>query len=92
MFPAPSEEPRNRQRPQLAKLEERVPAGLANLMELPGLSAKRASLLYHKLGIESLADLEHAVRSGALEGLPGFGGKTLKRIRDALARRSDDAR
>lgn len=73
--------------PQLAKLEERVPAGLADLMELPGLGAKRVGELYRKLGVTSCADLDRAMRSGELEKLPGFGGKTLEHLRDALASR-----
>lgn len=71
--------------PQLEKLEERVPAGLADLMELPGLGVKRVGVLYHKLGIESPADLERAIQRGALDALPGFGGKTLEHLRAALA-------
>jgi len=75
--------------PQLAKLEERVPSGLADLMELPGLGVKRVSLLYRQLGIEGPADLDQAIQSGALEQLPGFSGKTLERLREALASRGD---
>lgn len=69
--------------PQLAKLEERIPAGLADLMELPGLGAKRVGLLYHQLGIQDLTGLDRALQSGALAKLPGFGGKMLERLRDA---------
>jgi len=73
--------------PQLEQLEQRVPAGLADLMELPGLGVKRVSLLYRKLGIKGPADLEQAMQSGALDTLPGFGGKTIERLRAALAER-----
>lgn len=71
--------------PQLVKLEERVPAGLADLMELPGLGAKKVGELYHGLGITSVAELGHAIERGALDQLPGFGKKTVQRLRDALA-------
>lgn len=70
--------------PQLAKLEERVPARLADLMELPGLGAKRVRLLYHKLGIHDLAALRSAIECGTVQALPGLGGKTLERLRAAL--------
>ncbi|MGH8112897.1 MAG: helix-hairpin-helix domain-containing protein [Rhodanobacteraceae bacterium] len=73
--------------PQLVELEKRVPAGLADLMELPGLGAKRVGELYHKLGITGSADLDRAIRSGELAKLPGFGGKTLEHLRAALAER-----
>lgn len=78
--------------PQLVKLEERVPAGLADLMELPGLGAKRVGLLYRKLGVASVADLDRAIRSGAVEQLPGFSGKTLEHLRDAVAEHAGDTR
>lgn len=73
--------------PQLAKLEERVPAGLADLMELPGLGAKRVGLLYRTLGIQDLTGLEDALQSGTLKELTGFGDTTLGRLREALAKR-----
>ncbi|MGH8156447.1 MAG: helix-hairpin-helix domain-containing protein [Rhodanobacteraceae bacterium] len=74
--------------PQLAELEKRVPAGLADLMALPGLGAKRVGELYHKLGITGPADLDRAIRNGELAKLPGFGGKTLEHLRAALAERN----
>lgn len=75
--------------PQLVELEKRVPAGLADLMELPGLGAKRVGELYHKLSIEGPDDLERAIDAGKLATLPGFRGKTLERLRLALAARAD---
>jgi DNA polymerase (family 10) len=72
--------------PELEQLEQRVPAGLADLMELPGLGVKRVNLLYRKLGIVGTADLERAIQSGALETLPGFGGQLLGQLRAALAK------
>lgn len=78
--------------PQLEQLEQRVPAGLADLMELPGLGVKRVSVLYHKLGIEDPADLERAIQSGALEALPGFGGQLPGQLRAALAKSDSGSR
>lgn len=72
--------------PQLEQLEQRVPAGLADLMELPGLGVKRVGLLYRKLGIEGPADLARAIESGTLETLPGFGGKLPGQLRATLAK------
>lgn len=71
--------------PQLTKLEERVPGGLADLMQLPGLGAKHVGELYHRLGIHDLDGLRAALAKDDLAGLPGFGAKTIARLRAALA-------
>lgn len=72
--------------PQLAQLETRVPRALSDLMRLPGLGPKRVKLMYRELGIRSFEDLRRAIRSGALQALPGFGAKTTARIRAGLER------
>ena len=74
--------------PQLEKLEQRVPEGLADLMELPGLGAKRVGVLYHELGIEGVDGLDRAIRAGNLDHLSGFGPKTIAQLRAALATRN----
>lgn len=71
--------------PQLAQLEARVPRALVDLLRLPGLGPKRVKLLYHGLGIRSFDDVKRAIRTGALQALPGFGGKTAARILAGLA-------
>lgn len=73
--------------PQLAELEQRVPGGLADLMELPGLGAKRVAALYHELGVTSPAELAGAIAAGKLDDFPGLAGKTLAHLREALAKR-----
>lgn len=72
--------------PQLVQLETRVPRALADLMNLPGLGPKRVKLIYRELGIRSFEDLKRAIRSGALQALPGFGAKTVARILAGLER------
>ena len=72
--------------PQLAQLETRVPRALADLMKLPGLGPKRVKLIYRDLGIRSFEDLKRAIRSGALQALPGFGAKTVARILAGMER------
>ncbi len=59
----------------LARLEElraALPPGLKQLVAVPGLGARTASLLFGRLGIASLDDLELAARQGRLRDLPGF--------------------
>jgi len=69
---------------QLAALRAGLPAGLPELVALPGLGPKRARALWHELGIASLGELEYACRENRLVALAGFGPATQKRILDAI--------
>ncbi|HQT95292.1 MAG TPA: helix-hairpin-helix domain-containing protein, partial [Thermoanaerobaculaceae bacterium] len=69
---------------QLAVLRAGLPAGLPELVALPGLGPKRARALWHELGIASLGELEYACRENRLVAMAGFGPATQKRILDAI--------
>ena len=75
---------------KLRELEQAVPPGLVELLQVPGLGPKRLQALRDELGIQSLADLEQAAARGLIRNLPGFGAKTeanlLREVRE-LARR-----
>ncbi|AGL01169.1 DNA polymerase/3'-5' exonuclease PolX [Desulfoscipio gibsoniae] len=58
------------------ELKQEIPATVLDLMALPGLGPKRAKLLYERLGITSIAELEQAARSKKVRNLPGMGTKT----------------
>lgn len=64
----------------LEKLEKEVPSSLIELLEIPGLGAKRISLIWKELGIATLDELYEAARSGELHHLPGIGSTTEQRI------------
>ncbi|MDZ4256460.1 MAG: DNA polymerase/3'-5' exonuclease PolX, partial [archaeon] len=57
-------------------LKHRIPRGLVELLNVPGLGPKKAARLYHELKITSLAQLEQAARSGKIRKLPGFKEKS----------------
>ncbi len=61
---------------QLEELRAKVPAGVRRLTEVPGLGPKRAMVLYHERGIDSVDGLAAAIETGRLDGLHGFGPKT----------------
>jgi DNA polymerase (family 10) len=54
------------------ELKKSIPAGVLELLRVPGVGPKKAKLFYDKLGIKSVAGLEGAVRSGELLGLRGI--------------------
>jgi DNA polymerase (family 10) len=62
----------------LSELRGRLPAGV---VELSGVvSLPRARVLHDALGIQTLAELEEACRSGRVRGVRGFGEKTEARL------------
>jgi DNA polymerase (family 10) len=70
----------------LAKLRDRLPAGLVEVMHVPGLGPKTARKLHTELGVSSLADLKAAAESQHLRGLPGLGPKTEEKVLAALSK------
>jgi DNA polymerase (family X) len=80
---------------RFAALEEaraRVPVGLAELVELPGVGPKRAKALYDELGITTLEELAGTLRAGRVHGRHGFGEKTEQKLLHELERRTEPER
>lgn len=76
----------------LAVLDEakaRLPAGLVELTNVPGIGPKRARALYDKLNVHSVADLKKAATAGKLHGLAGFGVKSEAKLLEELKRRRE---
>ena len=71
--------------PALAEVEARVPAGLLDVVRVPGVGPKRAATLWRALGVTSLDDLERAARDGRVADLPGFGDKTQAKVLAGVA-------
>ncbi len=70
----------------LAKLRDKVPAGLVDVMHVPGLGPKTARRLWEELGVQSLDDLRAAAEAHKLRELPGLGEKSEERVLAALAK------
>jgi DNA polymerase (family 10) len=64
-----------------------VPAGLLELLKIPGLGPKGVSLVWRKLGVASAADLEAAIADGRFRTLPGMKEKKEARILKGLEER-----
>jgi len=69
------------------RLAGRAPAGITELLHLPGLGPKRVRALNSELDVHSLAQLVRAAKDGRLRAVAGFGAKTEKRLLDAALAR-----
>ncbi len=67
------------------KLMEGIPEGLLEMLEVPGLGAKRVRTLHEALGISDVDALAKACEAGEVEKLSGFGKKTAERILQGVA-------
>jgi len=66
------------------KLKKKLPAGVADLTEIPGLGPKRVKAIFRKLKVKSLPALAAAARAGRLRKLPRFGAKLEQRVLKAV--------
>jgi DNA polymerase (family 10) len=62
------------------ELKREIPEGLTLLLTVPGLGPKTAKLLYERLKIKDIEDLERLAREHKLRGLPGIKEKTEENI------------
>lgn len=65
-------------------LKKEIPEGLLILLSVPGLGPKTSRLLYDKLKIKDLDDLERLAKEHKLVGLPGIKEKTEENILKGL--------
>ena len=63
---------------QLDLLYQRFPPSVMEVLGVSGIGTKTAAMLFTDYGIASLADLETAIGSGALAGVPRLGSKTIE--------------
>jgi DNA polymerase (family X) len=70
----------------LAKLRERLPPGLVEVMRVPGFGPRTARKVWAELGVESIDDLRAAAEAKRLREVAGLGAKTEERVLSALVR------
>jgi len=70
----------------LDRLREEFPPGLLDLIRVPGLGPKKVSQLYRDKQIDSVEALNVALETNALQGVSGFGPKTIENIKSGLRR------
>jgi len=69
------------------KLKASIPAGLLEVMQIPGLGPKKVRALWTQLAVEDLAKLKAVCESGAVAELKGFGAKTQEKILEGIKNR-----
>jgi DNA polymerase (family 10) len=62
------------------KLKKGLPPTLFDLFHIPGLGPRRVKLLYEKLGVKTVADLQKACEQDRLLDFEGFGKKSQENI------------
>jgi DNA polymerase IV (family X) len=73
------------------KLRSDFPESLFELFEVQGLAGKKIKLLWEKLQVKSIAELEVACCDGRVAELPGFGAKTAENLLRSIERRTKRA-
>ncbi len=75
----------------LQRLENEVPPGLLDLLDLPGLGPARVRRLWQQAGVTSRDALQNALDQGRLRGIKGLGPAALQRLQQALEQPSSTA-
>ena len=67
------------------ELKKKTPIQMEELTAVEGIGPRKAKILYQKLGIKNLKDLERAAKEHKIASLFGFGEKTEKNILEGIA-------
>ncbi len=68
----------------LTSLYEKIPPGLMQIVEIPGLGPKRARTMYEELGVDSVESLKVACEMGHVAPLTGFGEKSQQKYLEGI--------
>ncbi|MEQ9407623.1 MAG: DNA polymerase/3'-5' exonuclease PolX [Fuerstiella sp.] len=75
--------------PQLVELRKEVPAGVLDMLRIPGVGPKKVSVFFNQLKLTSLEELKAAAQAGKLAALKGFGKKTEATILENIDRAAE---
>ncbi|MDQ2679731.1 MAG: DNA polymerase/3'-5' exonuclease PolX [Candidatus Eremiobacteraeota bacterium] len=68
----------------LQELHQRFPPTIFEVLGVSGIGTKTTAILFEKLAIGSLADLERAIAAGDLDAMPRMGPKTIGNIKRGI--------
>ncbi len=66
------------------RLTKSVPKGLLDILKIPGVGPKKAKILYNKLGIKTLSELEEAAHKKRIQSLKNFREQTELNILEGI--------
>ncbi len=69
---------------KLEELREKIPVDIESLSAVEGLGPKMIKVLYEKLGVKNLDDLERVAKQRRIRRLKGFGEKIEKKILEGI--------
>ncbi|MGD9898102.1 MAG: DNA polymerase/3'-5' exonuclease PolX [Calditrichaceae bacterium] len=70
--------------PYYDDLKNSIPAGLLDMLEIPGMGPKKVKAVYEKLHVTSIGELEYACAENRLRDLEGFGQKSQDKIFEGI--------
>src|SRR5262245_11042806 len=70
--------------PTLAAMRREMPAGVLEMLSIPGLRADKVAKIHRDLGISTLAELEDAARADRLKAVKGLGPALQRKILEGL--------
>ena len=75
--------------PALEKMRKEIPAGVLEMLTVPGLRPDDVLKLYRELGLSSLAELEKAAQEARLQKIKGLGASMQSKIRRGIEMRRE---
>lgn len=75
----------------LEKKRKEVPAGLFDVMEIPGMGPKKTAFLWKTFSVKEVADVEKLLAEGKLDGLKGWGDKSIENLKRGIEVRKQHA-
>jgi DNA polymerase (family X) len=75
--------------PALEKMRMEIPAGVLEMLTIPGMQADKVLKLHHELGLSSLAELEEAAREDRLQKIKGLGASFQTKVLRGIEMQSE---
>jgi len=69
------------------RLKKELPIALEEIINIEGVGPRKAKILYQKIGIKNLKELEKAAKAHKIAPLFGFGEKTEKNILEGIEKK-----